>query len=170
LRGPQSSSGVGWDARFRRLLISPQPTNQQRFLRFWHSKKGLFSKGIFKYFDHIPIEMEEAHSTEPPVISDSDDGYSVEDGFEYDNDDDVWIGPNGEDWCYDPSSDEHYDLLVKLKDETPALPLDYKSLRTLRKVSSVTSEFLSCTHMRLRCYEHWENELKIRFQTGIQPP
>jgi len=42
--------------------------------------------------------MEEAHSTEPALISDSDDGYSVEDGFEYDDDDDVWVGPNGEDW------------------------------------------------------------------------
>ena len=44
---------------------------------------------------------------------------------------------------------------------------DAHSTKPAVKVYSVTSEFLSCTHMRLSCYNHWENDLKIRFQKGI---
>jgi hypothetical protein len=135
-----------------------------------HGYKEIFQKD-FQIFRHIPIEMEDAHSHKPAVISSDDDNCtgSCDGSDDYDTSDDdlVWVGPNGEDWCYDPNSDHHYDLLLNLKDETTDLPSDYKSLHTLIKVYSVTSKILSITHMRLSCYDHWENDLKIHFQTGI---
>jgi hypothetical protein len=85
--------------------------------------------------------------------------------YEDEDDEIVFMGPNLEDWCYDPESDNYYNELLKLKNDTTDMSATQSQL-LMHAVFHKTMLFLECTHMRRSCYENWERDLKLHFSKG----
>jgi len=91
----------------------------------------------------------------------------ADDNYDYEDDEIVFVGPNDEDWCYDPDSDYFFDELLKLKNDTTDMCITQGHF-LLKKVFLNTRTFLQCSHMRQSCYRTWEHDLKLHFSKGGQ--
>lgn len=101
------------------------------------------------------------------ISSDENSSDEADDNYDFEDDEIVFVGPNDEDWCYDPDSDYFYNELLKLKNDTTDMCIT-QGHYLLKKVFLNTRTFLQCTHMRQSCYRHWAHDLKLHFSKGFQ--
>jgi hypothetical protein len=107
-------------------------------------------------------------------VDDDDDDSRLHSENEYAQDDDyeVYLGPNNEDWCYDPDSDDYFNALKGLKIET-----SQKQSHSVAEVLGLVKELkhdikalLGCRDMPESYYRTLVRDLIPFFDDGMHYP
>ncbi len=103
---------------------------------------------------------------------DGDDNSHLESDNEYEEEEEVWEGPNGEDFCYDSKCHEHVQELREIVDRWRAhnegSDSEKRFAKDMKTVRSSTTAFLSIQCMPEATYEEWESCDRY-FEQGTVP-
>ena len=107
-------------------------------------------------------------------VDDDDDDSRLHSENEYAQDDDyeVYLGPNNEDWCYDPDSDDYFNALKVLKIETSQKQSHSVAevLGLVKQLKHDIKALLGCRDMPESYYRMLVGDLIPFFDDGMHYP